>query len=140
MGNRDDRSRITLQVMFEPSDRLRIEVIGRLVEQENVGLLQEQPAQRHSAAFAAGQNLHRRIRRRTPQRIHRHLEPRIEIPGILMVELLLHLALPLEQRVHLVVGHLFGKLGVDLFELFQQVDRLLYGFFDDFAHGARIVD
>jgi hypothetical protein len=31
MGNRDDRSRITLQVMFEPSDRLRIEVIRRLV-------------------------------------------------------------------------------------------------------------
>ena len=57
-----------------------------------------------------------------------------------MIELLLHLALPFEQLVHLVVGHLLGKLGVDLFKLFQQIDGLLHGFFDDFAHGARVVD
>ena len=57
-----------------------------------------------------------------------------------MIQLLLHLALPLEQLVHLVVGHLFGELGVDLFKLFQQIDGLLHGLFDNFAHRARIID
>ena len=136
----DDRARITLQVMLEPGDRLGIEMVGRLVEQKNVGLLQKQPAQGDAAPFAAGQNLHRRVRRRAAQRIHRHLQPRIEIPGVLMVELFLHFALALEQLVHFVVGHLFAKLGVDLFKLFQQIDSFLHGFFDDFAHGARVVD
>ena len=57
-----------------------------------------------------------------------------------MIELLLHFALALEQLVHFVVGHLFGKLGVDLFKLFQQIDSFLHGLFDDFAHGSRVVD
>ena len=39
MGHRDDRARITLQVLFQPADRLGIEVIGRLVEQKNIGFL-----------------------------------------------------------------------------------------------------
>jgi hypothetical protein len=95
---------------------------------------------RDAAAFAAGQNLHRRVRRRTAQRIHRHLQPRVEVPGVLMIEFLLHFALALEQLVHLVVGHLFAKLRVDLFKLFQQIDGFLHGLFDDFAHGARVVD
>ena len=140
MRNRDDRSRIALQVMFQPRHRLGVEVIGRLVEQKNVGFLQEQPAQRNAATFAAGQYLHRRVRRRAAQRIHRHLQPRIEIPGVLMVELLLHLSLALEQIVHVVVGHLFSKLRIDLFKLFQQTDRLLHGFFNNLAHRARVVD
>ncbi len=57
MGNGDDRARITLQVMFEPRHRFGIEMVGRLVEQKNIGLLQEQPAQCNAAAFAAGQDL-----------------------------------------------------------------------------------
>ena len=61
VGHRDDGSRITLQVMFEPRDRLGIQVIRRLVEQKYVGLLQEQPTQRNPATFAAGQHLDRRV-------------------------------------------------------------------------------
>ena len=131
---------ITLQMMFEPRYRLSVEMIGGFIEQKNVGLLQQQTAQRDAAPLAAGQDFHRGVRRRTAQRIHRHLQPRIEIPGVLMVEFLLHFALPLEQFVHLVVGHLFAELGVDLFELFQQIDSFLHGFFDHFAHRARVID
>ena len=115
-------------------------MIGRFVEQKNIGLLQEQPAQRNAAAFAAGKNFHWRVRRRTAQRIHRHLQPRIKVPGVQMIQLLLHLALPLEQLVHVVVGHFFAELRVDLFELFQQIDGFLDSFFDNFAHRARIID
>ena len=41
-----------------------------------------------------------------------------------MVQLLLHFALPLKQRVHFVVRHRFAKFGVDRFKLFQQIDSL----------------
>ncbi len=57
-----------------------------------------------------------------------------------MVEFLLHFTLTLEQFVHFVVGHFFGELGVDFFEFFEQIDGLLDGFFDNFAHRARIID
>src|SRR6185503_6298975 len=44
--DRDDRTGAILQVMLEPCDRLRVEMICRLVEQKDIGLLQQQPAQR----------------------------------------------------------------------------------------------
>ena len=140
MGDRDDRAGIILQMMFEPGHRFGVEMVGRLVEQQNVGLLQQQAAQGHTAALAAGENFHRRLRRRAAQRIHRHLQPRVQIPGVEMIELLLHLALAFEQLVHVVVGHFLGELGVDLFKFFEQVDGLLHRFFDHLAHRARVVD
>ena len=115
-------------------------MVGRLIEQKNVGFCRSNRHKSHSAPFSAGQNLHRGVRRRAAQRIHGHLQPRIEVPRVLMIELLLHFALALEQLIHFVVGHLFGKLGVDLFKLFQQIDSFLHGLFDDFAHGSRVVD
>ncbi len=57
-----------------------------------------------------------------------------------MVELLLHFALAFEELVHFIVGHFFRELAVDLFKLFEQLDGILHGFLDHFAHGARIVD
>ncbi len=54
MGDRDDRAGIILQMMFEPGHRFGVEMVGRLVEQQNVGLLQQQAAQGHTAALAAG--------------------------------------------------------------------------------------
>ena len=60
--------------MFEPLDALGVEVVGRFVEQEQVVALQERLAQRDAAAFAAGELLDRRVRRRQPHRVHRHFE------------------------------------------------------------------
>ena len=44
---------VLLQMAFEPLNRLRVEVVGGLVEEQNVGLLQEQTAEGHAAAFAS---------------------------------------------------------------------------------------
>jgi hypothetical protein len=41
--------------------------------------------------------------------------------------------------VHLVVRHRLGESGVDLVELFQQIDDLLRAFLDDVADGLRFV-
>ena len=47
---------------------------------------------------------------------------------------------PFEERVHFIIRHLLAKLRVDLFELFQQIDRFLDRLFHHFAHGTRIVN
>ena len=39
MGDGDDRARVLLEVALEPGHRLGVEVVGRLVEQQQVGLL-----------------------------------------------------------------------------------------------------
>ena len=44
VGNGNNRSFILLQEMLEPLNGFSIQVVGGLVEQQNIGLLQQQPA------------------------------------------------------------------------------------------------
>ena len=98
----------------QPTD-LGVKMVGRLIEQKNVGLLQQQTAKSDAAFFTTAQTLDDRIRRRTAKSVHRHLKPRIQIPRIGMIKLFLHLALTFDECVHRVIVHRLGKLGVDLF-------------------------
>ena len=41
VGDDQDRARIVAQVAFQPVHRLGVEVVGRLVEQQQLGLLQQ---------------------------------------------------------------------------------------------------
>jgi hypothetical protein len=75
--------------------------------------------------------------RRTAQRLFRQFEARVKIPGVGGVELVLHLGLAFEQFVHVAVG--VGKGIVDLFELGEQIDDLLYPFLDHFAHRLALI-
>src|ERR1700722_2647430 len=52
VGDDQDRARIIAQMAFEPMDRLGVEMVGRLVEQQQFGLFEQQPAQRDTAALA----------------------------------------------------------------------------------------
>lgn len=54
---------------------LRIEVVGRLVEQYHVRLLQQQPAEGHAPLLPAGQLVDGRVSRRHPQLLHRDVDP-----------------------------------------------------------------
>ena len=87
--DRHDGARVLLQVPLEPRDRLRVQVVCRLVEQQEIGFLEEQPAQRHAAPFAAGERGHVGVASRTAQRVHRDLEVRVEVPQVLVVDLVL---------------------------------------------------
>ena len=49
--HRDDGAVVLLQVTFEPGNRFGVEMVGRLVEQQEVGLAEQQPAQRDPAAL-----------------------------------------------------------------------------------------
>ncbi len=43
---------ILLEMLLKPVDALRVKVVGRLVEKKDVGLLEQEAAQSHTAAFA----------------------------------------------------------------------------------------
>ena len=55
VGDGDDGALVLGEVALEPRDRLGVEVVGGLVEQQQVGRAEQQPAQRDAAALAAGE-------------------------------------------------------------------------------------
>ena len=131
----DDGARVLLQEPLEPGDRLGVEMVGRLVEQEQIRRLQQQPAERDTTALAAGQRRDVGVARRQPQRVHRELEARIEIPRVGRFDPILDLGLLLEDLLHLLGGHLLGELRVDLVVARQQRANLRDALLDVAANG-----
>jgi hypothetical protein len=116
MGDDEDRARIFVQVAFEPGDRLRIEVVGGLVEQQKLGLLQEEPAERDPPPLAARELGNVGIVGRAAQRVHRQVDLGIEIPQPLGLDLVLQL------------GHLVrGLVGIVHRQLVVAVEHRLLG-------------
>ena len=140
MGDGHDRARVVVQEALEPGDRLGVEVVGRLVEQQHVGPLQQQPAQRHAAPLAAREVTHFGVARREAQRVHRDLELAVELPRVHRVDPVLQLRLLLEQRVHRVVVHRLGELRRDRLELGEQRARLGDALVHDVEHGLGLVE
>ena len=140
MGDRDDGARVVLEEALEPRDRFGVEVVGRLVEQQEVRRLQQQAAERHAAPLAAGQRGDVGVGRRQPQRVHRQLEPRIEVPGVRRVDLVLDLRLLVEDLVHLLGRQVLAELRVHLVVALEQRlgggDALL----DVAEHGLRRIE
>src|SRR5258708_37839592 len=56
MRTQEHRSLITLQRNIERVDRFQIQVVGRLIEHENVRLLQHQLAENQSSRLVAREN------------------------------------------------------------------------------------
>ena len=50
VGDGDDGARVLLEEALEPVDRLGVEVVGGLVEQQQVGMLEQQPARARRGA------------------------------------------------------------------------------------------
>ncbi len=53
MGDHQHRSGIFLEVVFQPLDAFGIKVVGRFIEQQDVGLLDQQPGECNAAFFTA---------------------------------------------------------------------------------------
>ena len=102
MRHGDDRAFVVAEEPLEPCDRLRIEMVRRLVEQQQLRRREQQAAQRYAATLAAGQRRHVAVTVGEPQRIHRMVEMLLELPRVGTVDGVLHLGLVGEQR--LVVG------------------------------------
>ena len=111
VGDRDDGARVLLEEPLEPFDRLGVEMVRGLVEQEQVGVPKEQPAERHATLLAAREDGHVGVVRRAAQRIHGDLDVAVQVPGIGRGDVVLERRLFDADR--LVVGVRLGPLGHD---------------------------
>ena len=118
--DRDDRARVLVQVVLEPGDALGVEVVGRLVEQQHVGPLEQHAAERHAAPLAARQLGDVGVGGRQPERVHRDLQRAVEIPAVGRLDRVLQLALLVEQLVHLAGLQVLAQLQVHLVEAGEQ--------------------
>ena len=109
MGHGDDGARVLVEEPLEPVDRLGIEMVGRLVEQQQVGMLEQESRERDAAPLATTQRRHVLVVGRTAERVHRDLDVALDVPGIGRVDLVLQRPLLLPERV--VVGVRLGPLG-----------------------------
>lgn len=59
MGDHDEAAAVGLEVVAQPDDRVGVEVVGRLVEQQDVGVREEDAGQLDAAALTAGECMER---------------------------------------------------------------------------------
>ena len=139
MGDGQDGARVGREVALQPLHRLGVEVVGGLVEEQQVGLLEQQLAQRDPAALATGEVVDEHVRRRAAQRVHRLVEAAVEVPRVGVVEVGLQVAHLGEELVVVGVGvaHLLGDLVVAVDLALDLADGLLDVLQDGLALGQR---
>jgi hypothetical protein len=120
VGDDHHRARIGAQMLFQPRGGFGIEMVGRFVEQQQVGLAQQQLAQCDTATLATRQLGDVGILGRAAERFHRHLDLLFEIPQIEPVHLVLELGGLVRRLVGIVHHQLIvalddGGLGGDAF-------------------------
>ena len=113
---------VQLEVPFEPLHGFGIQVVGRFVQEQQVGLLQQHLAQRHPPPFPPGKLFDGGVRRRQSHRVHRHLKLPIEVISIDGINLRLHAIHLSHQLVE--VGVRCGHQIADFFLSLQQLPRL----------------
>ena len=118
-------------------------MVGGLVEQQHVGLLQKQAAECHTTALATREVGNGPIARRTTEGCHRAVQFGVHIPRIGGIDDVLHLCLPLHELVHLVgiaVVFFQSKLEVDVLILLERVVHLLHTLLHILLHGLGLIE
>ena len=112
MGDGQHRARIVLEELLEPQHAFGIQVVGGLVQKQQVGGLQQQAAQGHATALAAREDSHGRVGVGALQRVHGLGELGIQIPPVGGIDLVLELAHLVHERVEVGVRccHLLADL------------------------------
>ena len=137
MGDGEHGAGVGGEVLLEPRHGLGVEVVGRLVEEQEVGLAQEQLAQGDAATLTTGEHRDVGVRRRAAQGVHRLLELGVQIPRVGVVDLLLKGAHLGHQLVEVGVG--LGHLGGDLVEPVDLGLDLAEALLDIAEHGLGLV-
>ena len=104
VGHRDDRAGVHLQRPFQPGHRLGVEMVGRLVQEEQVGLGEEQAAERDPPSLTTRERGDVGVARRESERIHGDLEGPVELPRSGGIDLGLEVGLLGQQRIDVGVG------------------------------------
>ena len=118
------------QVPLEPRDGLGVEMVGRLVEEEQVRPLEQDLAERDAPPLAARDLRDVGVGRRQAQGVHRDLELPVELPGVGRLDRVLHPLVLGHELVALGLRELLGQLFVQLVEPLEQRARLRDGLLD----------
>ena len=126
------RAGVVPQELLEPEHRFRVQVVRGLVEQQQVGRLEQQAAERHAAPLAAGEVVDRFVGVGALQRVHGLGELAVKVPAVRGVDLGLELAHLLHERVEVGVGlgHLHAD-GVEALHLREDVAEGLLDVLED---------
>ena len=130
--NGDNRALVLREMLLEPVNALCIQMVGWLVEQQDVWFLKKQATECHATTFTTTQCLDWLVGRWTTKRIHCTLQFAVQVPGIGAVDDVLQLTLSSEELVHLVfVLVILGQteLLVYLLVFLQGVHDVLHAFF-----------
>ena len=138
VGDGDDGALVRLEEALEPGDRLGVEVVRRLVEEQQVGRGEEEPAERDPAPLAAGERRHVAVGFRKAERVHRAVERRVEAPDVVPVDLVLDGRLLGQERIEVDVG--LGEARRDLVEAVEQVAHRSHPVLDVLADGPARVE
>ena len=106
VGDEDDRTGKVVQTILQPANGLGVEMVRRLVEQEQVGLRSERATQRHAAFFTTGKSRDQRVHRGHAQRVGLGLDARLEIPAVGMFDVVEDFA---KLRLGAVAGLVFTQ-------------------------------
>ncbi len=103
MGDEEDAAGELLEEAFQPADRLDVEMVGRLVQQQHIGFAHQRLRQQHAPLHAAGQRGEVGVSGQFQLGQHLFDAP-VQIPAVLCFDLMLHVAQRLEigRRVQLV--------------------------------------
>jgi hypothetical protein len=126
----DDGARVHLERALQPGHGLGVEMVGGLVQEQQIGLGEQQATQSDPAPLTSRQRGDVGVSRREAQRVHGDLERPVQLPRPGGVDLRLEVGLLRQQRVDIGVGVAEG--GADLV---VPVDQLL-GLADAFCHVA----
>ena len=127
VGNDNHRAGIVAQGLFEPLDGFGVEMVRRLVEQQQVGLLQQGHPDRYAPPLAARELSDRHVIRRQHQRVAGDIHHPVQLPAAAGVDLLLEPTHLVHEFVQIVVGFRFGHAGGDSVEAIHQVLDGLHG-------------
>ena len=113
---------IVLEEVLEPQDGLRVQVVCGLVEQQEVGGLEQELAQGDATALSAGEDVHRHVGIGQLQRVHGLAELGIDVPAIGGVNLILQTAHLGHEGVHVAIR--VAHLDRDLVEALDLGDEI----------------
>ena len=130
MGHGNHRALIVLQVMLQPGYRFGIQMVCGFIQQQYIGLRQQQTGQGYPAAFPARKQSDRHVGRRAIERAHRQFEVAVQVPAIYPLQCFLQAGLFRNQLVK--IGVRVRKGFIDLIILRQQIDNGLYALADNF--------
>jgi len=116
---------VVLEEMLEPEHGLGVQMVRGLVEEQQIGRLEQELAESHATALTAGEHLHRHVGIGQLEGVHRLAELGIDIPAIGRIDLVLELAHLGHEGVEVRIG--LGHLLADLVEAVHLGEQVAEG-------------